>query len=205
MQLQYIYDQWGIPIIYSIYDQWVSGQPKYNELEWLDIFPEAKTILSKETKKHISKLNQEKNNIFKELIVAKNILSRSSFNDRFWIQALIDRLTIYHERLETQIKNKQWIIRKLSGAKDKPDNIGPDDIFMAKAIRITDFINGRRTGGRVFCKCPFHDEKTASFVIYPNNRWHCFGSCGVGGDIIDFIIKKESLKFIEAVKYLLNK
>lgn len=50
--------------------------------------------------------------------------------------------------------------------------------------------------------CPLHNEKTASFTVSPGkNRWHCFG-CGKGGSIIDFIIEKKGLSFIDAIKDL---
>lgn len=52
--------------------------------------------------------------------------------------------------------------------------------------------------------CPFHDDSTPSFHIFPNNSWHCFG-CGVSGqNAIDYIMKKEHLGFVDAVKFLIN-
>lgn len=47
-------------------------------------------------------------------------------------------------------------------------------------------------------KCPFHNEKTGSFHVYPEG-FKCFG-CGVGGDGIKFVMLLENLTFIEAVK-----
>src|SRR3989344_1528497 len=50
--------------------------------------------------------------------------------------------------------------------------------------------------------CPFHKEKTASFIVTPDRQtWHCFG-CGVGGDVIAFFMRYENLEFIEALKIL---
>ena len=50
--------------------------------------------------------------------------------------------------------------------------------------------------------CPFHGEKTPSFNIYTENgSFYCFG-CGVGGDIISFVMKIENLDYMEAVKFL---
>jgi DNA primase len=51
--------------------------------------------------------------------------------------------------------------------------------------------------------CPFHAEKTPSFVVFPETgTWHCFGACGTGGDVFTFIQKQENLDFSEALKVL---
>jgi DNA primase len=51
--------------------------------------------------------------------------------------------------------------------------------------------------------CPFHAEKTPSFVVFPHTgTWHCFGACNTGGDVFTFIMKQENLDFGEALKVL---
>ncbi len=50
--------------------------------------------------------------------------------------------------------------------------------------------------------CPFHQEKKASFCIYPDQeRFVCWG-CGAKGDVIDFIMTKRGLSFVQAIRYL---
>jgi len=50
--------------------------------------------------------------------------------------------------------------------------------------------------------CPFHNEKTPSFAVYPeSNSFYCFG-CGAGGDGVAFLMRMERLDYVEAVKAL---
>ncbi len=60
----------------------------------------------------------------------------------------------------------------------------------------------KRRGRNLVGLCPFHGEKTPSFNIYTENgSFYCFG-CGVGGDVITFIMKIENLDYMEAVRFL---
>ena len=64
------------------------------------------------------------------------------------------------------------------------------------------YVNLKRHGRNMVGLCPFHGEKTPSFNIYTENRsFYCFG-CGVGGDVITFIMKIENLDYVDAVKFL---
>lgn len=61
-----------------------------------------------------------------------------------------------------------------------------------------------KKAGRLFKGlCPFHNEKTPSFIVYPDQgTWHCFGACGTGGDAFTFLMKKDNLDFGDALKLL---
>jgi DNA primase len=63
----------------------------------------------------------------------------------------------------------------------------------------------RKAGTTLKGLCPFHGEKTPSFVVTPaRESWHCFG-CGEGGDIFSFVMRREGLTFPEALKRLAAK
>lgn len=61
-----------------------------------------------------------------------------------------------------------------------------------------------RKGAHYVGLCPFHNEKTGSFIVSPSrNTYHCFG-CGAHGDGIDFVMKLDNRTYPEAIEYLAN-
>ena len=88
--------------------------------------------------------------------------------------------------------------------------ISPDSVDRVKqAADIIEVISAhtdlRRQGARYVGLCPFHDERTPSFSVEPQEKlYHCFG-CGVGGDVIKFVEEKDGLGFAEAVELLADR
>ncbi len=85
-----------------------------------------------------------------------------------------------------------------------------DDVEKVKRkIDVADLIGSyipiKRAGRNFKANCPFHNEKSPSFVISPERQiWHCFG-CAKGGDIFTFVEEYERMDFAEALKLLADK
>jgi DNA primase len=67
---------------------------------------------------------------------------------------------------------------------------------------ISRYVPLKKAGRNFKAPCPFHHEKTPSFVVSPDKQiYHCFG-CGAGGNVFSFLMKQENLQFPEAVEML---
>ena len=67
---------------------------------------------------------------------------------------------------------------------------------------VSSYVSLKKSGRSLMGLCPFHNEKSPSFSVSPENGYfHCFG-CGAGGDVITFIKRIENLDYVDAVKFL---
>src|SRR3972149_1665105 len=68
---------------------------------------------------------------------------------------------------------------------------------------ISDYVALQKAGRNFKALCPFHTERTPSFVVFPERQsWRCFGACATGGDVISFVMRMEKLEFREALRLL---
>ncbi len=77
-------------------------------------------------------------------------------------------------------------------------------------IDIVDLIGSRvrlqKAGQNFKGLCPFHSEKTPSFVVFPETQtWHCFGACNTGGDAYTFVMQAEGVEFADALRLLADR
>jgi len=131
-----------------------------------------------------------------------SLLDRKNKMEMYIFQELqkISFQSLFSERT----KNLKRIISALKHKNSSPPKGGVTQnmIDRAKESPIQDSFIGklRKSGGLYIGKCPFHSEKTGSFIV-KNNRFTCYG-CHEYGDAIDFYMKYNNVDFISAVKEL---
>ncbi|HJS28887.1 MAG TPA: DNA primase, partial [Anaerolineales bacterium] len=72
---------------------------------------------------------------------------------------------------------------------------------------VSETVQLRKAGKNYTGFCPFHpNTRTPAFVVFPDTQnWHCFGQCNEGGDIFNFVMKKDGLDFPGALRYLADR
>ncbi len=177
---------------------------KITDKELLEIFKDA---LSEIIPEKLFELEEEKQgliNIIKDEIkkIRKEIKAKDQWFCKLFLKhtfitdlLLVEKQISYFLHLkylsEYHGKNKEEWQEKVDRALEYPiEEIVCRDITL------------RRSGQNLIGRCPLHEEKTPSFYIYlKNNSFYCFG-CSTGGNVINYVMKRQNISFKEAVEYL---
>ncbi len=176
--------------------------PLLKDAELLAVFPEAKQSIPQKIKELETKRKNVEQVIKKRLAVINKVTDE--FSRWFWRKWL--KLTVGEELLAIN-KNLARLRRQnnLLEGKKQPKNAITDDLIQsARNVSIESLLNQplRRRGSNLTCHCPFHEERTPSFHIYPQeNRGWCFG-CNQGGDAISVTMLQHDCNFKDAVLML---
>ena len=121
-----------------------------------------------------------------------------------WLIKMSKEFSNYNSIVKKYRSNK-ISIAYLQGKYDNDKTIITDDmIHSAKKVKFNKLLKLEVVGSRERCLCPFHNEKTPSFYIYPDtNRGYCHG-CGRSVDTIQYLVEIEKMDFNQAVLTLLT-
>ncbi len=186
----------------EVYQSWLR-QPKPTVKELFEIFLEAVEAVE-------TNLREEETIFTEQVLLLKQRIAEDRDQDEFTRWFLHElREHIVGPVLEQAWSRIQRYRRKLTIARGDVQQrigIGAEEIAAAKANPIESLLPIKRSSQtRAYAHCPFHDDRTPSFVIYKEqNTFHCFG-CGAHGDSIDFTMRREGLSFGEAVKWLIGR
>lgn len=184
-----------------IYPEWLEDKKHYPQTpgQWLEAFPSAREVIP--TK--IYEWEEARQQLVKSIAKKKGFIE--TMTDPM-AKYLANSILLWGEgrkliEIESQLERLMAYVEKY----DPSDRYTPQEIIKAAESDFTHLITTGfiHSSGRQKTICPFHKEKTPSFVIYPNNSYYCFG-CGESGDAITFVQKIKDLNFPEAINYLLN-
>ncbi len=191
---------------FELEKEWRKSQPKYTDKELLAIFPEAKEIIPVK----ISEFEVDRVLLVQTIANKLSYIKREIKDDftqwfwREWIKATEGQKLFEVDTHISRLKHLLWISKNRQAK--KLNRLSEDEMSSALQVPIETLLSKdvrlRRSGSRIVCLCPLHEEHTPSFFIYPDsNTCWCFG-CNQGGNSINLVRLLHNYSFKEAVNYL---
>jgi hypothetical protein len=146
------------------------------------------------------------------IIATTGILYKNKINDNLCVSSnlrVLDTIISLTEKEHKNNINKKFYENIKNPPVKKGNSFYENKFDFIKTeisiMQVLDMLNIGPLNNKYFCKCPFHNEKTASFKIYPlTNSWYCFG-CKSGGTIIDLVMNFFSIDKLDALLFLADK
>lgn len=162
--------------------------------EAMEMFPEVREelpLILNEMKKEVRERAVQLNNLKKMCLdLANKYWDEQKYQDSIRVEGYYYSSPA-HDRFKQLTFHVKHIEALLTGNKDF---LSQNEIDRANTVPMS-VIMGK---DRSFYRCPFHDERTASFHV-TKNKWYCHG-CQQGGTTIGFVMKRYNLPFREAVR-----
>ena len=193
-----------LDLAYDIEKEWKASLPRLTAKELLQIFPDVKDVIEPKLKE----LNEERQRAVGQIkiLLLRNRKIQDNFQrdlDKYWIQTTWGKELLDIDRQMSRFKHYSSLAKGRTLTKG---GVSDEAVDAALNVPIESITNQklRRVGGRYVGLCPFHNERTPSFVIYPDsNSFYCFG-CNKGGNSINYVMLLNECGFVDAVKYLIN-
>jgi hypothetical protein len=208
-----LYTEDELNFIEEVEYAWNENKENFNFKQIMEIFPDAikparrgLKAQVRNYKSFLSKISDDQETYYNEVI------SKVHFSKQTRVQEASDaHFELVREKVESKIKACMYrlsFLDQLEGkvTATKIDGFDEADINHAKEFSIRTFYEGELKvhGSRAVGRCPFHEERTASFTVYlKQNSWYCYG-CNEGGSVIDFVMLKYNIDFLSAVKHILK-
>lgn len=178
---------------------YLAHQDMANPIDLLRFYPEAKSGFI------IPKLRELESDIARlELAISKGINRSRQIKDGWFVREVIKCFEVADL---VYLKHKMLRLKRYLPIEPSKSRINQEQINRAKEYPIVQIAEShlpgiKKCGSTYRSLCPYHNEKTPSFYLYPQtNTFHCFG-CGEHSDVIGLTQKLRGIDFIEAVKYL---
>jgi len=169
-----------------------------DEIELTDAGPEMRMARVK----YLEAQNRNLSSVLKKMEARFNLMEFQDVDK--WLIDLAKDMSGY-EKMAGKVRSNKITIAHLMGKYSNKKTVVTDDMIkLAKKVPFDKLLKLEQVGSMKRCKCPFHNEKTASFYVYPDtNRGHCHG-CGKNVDTIQYLVEVNKVEFNEAVLMLLS-